>query len=102
MLEPNATAESVTLDVTQHGADPQDEPARAAFYYDFTSPEAYLAAARELGERAAPFALDVTDRARLLALPAEVDAHFGRLDFIVNNAGVNYRGSVRDRSRGSM
>jgi 2-hydroxychromene-2-carboxylate isomerase len=35
----------VALDVTQHnGAQP--EPARAAFYFDFSSPDAYLAAER--------------------------------------------------------
>jgi len=35
----------VALDVTQHnGAEP--EPERAAFYFDFTSPDAYLAAER--------------------------------------------------------
>jgi short-subunit dehydrogenase len=62
------------------------------------SADKLAAAARELGERSAPFALDVTDRARLLALPAEVDARFGRLDFIINNAGVNHRGSVRERT----
>ena len=56
------------------------------------------AAARALGDRAVAFALDVTDRAALLALPAQVDARFGRLDFIVNNAGVNHRGSVRERT----
>jgi len=44
---------------------------------------------RELGpDRAEAFALDVTDRARLVALPEAVAARFGRLDIVVNNAGV--------------
>lgn len=54
---------------------------------------------KELGsERAASFPLDVTDRAGLLALPAAVVSRFGRLDIVVNNAGVNHRGAVRERS----
>jgi hypothetical protein len=51
---------------------------------------------RALGaDRAAAFAVDVTDLARLAALPGEVVARFGRLDIIVNNAGLNHRGPVR-------
>jgi hypothetical protein len=57
------------------------------------------ALARELGDaNAAAFPLDVTDRAGLLALPGKVVARFGRLDVVVNNAGVNHRGGVRERS----
>ncbi len=53
----------------------------------------------ELGpERAASFPLDVTERAGLLALPAKVIERFGRLDIVINNAGVNHRGAVRERS----
>jgi 2-hydroxychromene-2-carboxylate isomerase len=40
----------VSLEVTQHGG---AEPPRAAFYFDFTSPDAYLAAERVL--RVLPF-----------------------------------------------
>jgi short-subunit dehydrogenase len=57
------------------------------------------AIARELGDaRAAGFPLDVTDRAGLAALPGAVVERFGRLDIVVNNAGVNHRGPVRERS----
>ncbi len=57
------------------------------------------AAVRELGaDRAKSFPLDVTDREALAGLPASVVAHFGRLDFVVNNAGVNHRGPVAERS----
>jgi short-subunit dehydrogenase len=57
------------------------------------------AVARELGkDRAEPFPLSVTDRAALAALPRAVVARFGRLDVVVNNAGVNHRGAVAERS----
>jgi short-subunit dehydrogenase len=55
--------------------------------------------ARELGpERAESFPLDVTDHAGLAALPGRVVARFGRLDVLVNNAGVNHRGEVSERT----
>jgi 2-hydroxychromene-2-carboxylate isomerase len=37
------------IEVTQHGAAPEAAPQRAAFYFDFSSPEAYLAAERVIG-----------------------------------------------------
>lgn len=56
-------------------------------------------AARELGAtQAAAFALDVTDREGLCALPAQVKERFGRLDFVINNAGAHHRGALRERS----
>ena len=55
--------------------------------------------ARELGEdRATSFPLDVTDNAALGALPKRVVARFGRLDGLVNNAGVNHRGELLDHT----
>jgi short-subunit dehydrogenase len=55
--------------------------------------------ARELGEeRATSFPLDVTDNAALGALPKRVVARFGRLDGLVNNAGVNHRGALLERT----
>jgi hypothetical protein len=58
-----------------------------------------VAIAEELGRgRAESFPLDVTDRAALLALPGKVVERFGRLDIVINNAGVNHRGAVRERS----
>jgi len=52
------------------------------------------AAARDLGPNAAAFPLDVSDLAALEALPKEVVARFGRLDVVVNNAGLNHRGEI--------
>jgi short-subunit dehydrogenase len=49
------------------------------------------------GDRAASFPLDVTDRAALAELPRRVVERFGRLDIVVNNAGVNHRGAVTER-----
>lgn len=57
------------------------------------------ASVTELGaERAAAFPLDVTDYERLGRLPAEVVARFGRLDFVINNAGTHHRGPLSERS----
>jgi len=55
--------------------------------------------ARELGEdRATSFPLDVTDDVAVAALPKRVVARFGRLDVVVNNAGVNHRGALSERT----
>ncbi len=51
--------------------------------------------ARTIGtDRAAAFPLDVQDLRALAALPARVKERFGRLDVVVNNAGLNHRGPV--------
>lgn len=51
--------------------------------------------AKEIGEeRAVSFPLDVRDLAGLAALPARVKERFGRLDCVVNNAGLNHRGPI--------
>lgn len=52
-------------------------------------------AARTLGpDNAVPFPLDVVDLEALIALPGRVVDRFGRLDVVVNNAGVNHRGPI--------
>jgi short-subunit dehydrogenase len=52
-------------------------------------------AARDLGkENAVPFPLDVVDLEALTALPARIVDRFGRLDVVVNNAGLNHRGPL--------
>lgn len=50
---------------------------------------------RELGsDLARAYPLDVTDLGALETLPARVVADFGRLDVLINNAGLNHRGSI--------
>jgi short-subunit dehydrogenase len=58
------------------------------------------AAAAALGgaDRVATFPLDVADHAALARLPGQVVARWGRLDFVVNNAGLHFRGPVARRS----
>ena len=46
--------------------------------------------AAELGDKAASYQLDVADRTQVTALAAEVEAQFGALDIVVNNAGVTH------------
>lgn len=46
------------------------------------------ALAAELGERLLPVELDVTDRATVQALPAQLPAGFAQVDVLVNNAGL--------------
>jgi NAD(P)-dependent dehydrogenase (short-subunit alcohol dehydrogenase family) len=52
--------------------------------------------AAELGDAAVAFVLDVTDPAGPAALVAFVQQRFGRLDSLVNNAGVIFDGGGRD------
>ena len=62
------------------------------------------AAAASLGgaDRAAAYPLDVGDLAALERLPAAVVERWGRLDFVVNNAGVHHRGPVEKRSAADL
>jgi NAD(P)-dependent dehydrogenase (short-subunit alcohol dehydrogenase family) len=48
------------------------------------------------GGRAAGFALDVTDRAQIETLVADVTAQFGPIDILVNNAGVCFHRDALD------
>lgn len=50
--------------------------------------------ARNLGDGAVPFPIDVQDLAALEGLPGRVVERFGRLDVVVNNAGLNHRGHI--------
>ena len=44
--------------------------------------------AERLGERATPFAVDLTDHAALARVLEQVEAQFGHLDILINNAGI--------------
>ena len=48
------------------------------------------------GGSACAWALDVTDRDHIGAVIAEVAAHFGGLDIVVNNAGISVRVAIDD------
>ena len=45
----------------------------------------------ELGRRVFPVALDLRDAASIRAAAAAAEAHFGKIDVLVNNAGCNVR-----------
>jgi short-subunit dehydrogenase len=49
-------------------------------------------------DRAESFPLDVTNRDLVGSLPGRVKQRWGRLDFVVNNAGTNCRGPVVERT----
>ncbi|MGV9953784.1 SDR family oxidoreductase [Streptomyces cellulosae] len=52
-------------------------------------PDRGAAAAADLGPRVHPVTLDVTDRASVLSAARWIDERFGRLDVLVNNAGIS-------------
>lgn len=54
------------------------------------------AAARQLGAEAAVFQTDVTDEAQVLALEKAVAAKLGKVQILINNAGMNLRQPVTD------
>lgn len=62
-----------------------------------TTPEAWLAAQRDEGYRFSAYKLDVTDHDACAATVAQVLAELGRVDVLVNNAGI-----TRDRSLRKM
>jgi len=51
---------------------------------------------KELGAEAASTVLDVSDEASCKALPAFATQRYGRLDILINNAGVNNRKAPED------
>ena len=53
-------------------------------------------AATSIGKGAVAVQLDVTDRASIASAAAFIKAEFGRLDVLVNNAGIAYAGDPRD------
>jgi 3-oxoacyl-[acyl-carrier protein] reductase len=53
-----------------------------------TAVDEAVAECRRLGAQAAGFVLNVTDRAQVDAMVAAVKTQFGRIDVLVNNAGI--------------
>jgi NAD(P)-dependent dehydrogenase (short-subunit alcohol dehydrogenase family) len=54
------------------------------------------AVAAEIGENAAVFQADVTSEEQVRKLEADVKSAFGRVDILINNAGINCRKSITD------
>jgi 3-oxoacyl-[acyl-carrier protein] reductase len=70
------------------------EGARVAIHYNRSvkAAEQTIARARATGAEAASFAADISDGAQAEALVAQVIDHFGRIDGLVNNAGLTQVG----------
>jgi NAD(P)-dependent dehydrogenase (short-subunit alcohol dehydrogenase family) len=58
--------------------------------------DAVAAEVRALGTEAEAFVVDVTDEAQVARLEADVRARFGRVQILINNAGINLRKPVTD------
>ena len=56
------------------------------------NPESGASAAREIGPDAHVLQLDVTDQRSIDAAAARIHSEFGRLDVLVNNAGISHAG----------
>ena len=68
------------------------------YYTDRAGADATGAAIAAAGRRALPLHADVSDRAAVEGMVQELQAHFGRLDILVNNAavGIGHQGSFAD------
>jgi NAD(P)-dependent dehydrogenase (short-subunit alcohol dehydrogenase family) len=60
--------------------------------------EAVAQIARDTGRRAVAFNADVTKAADVEKLAADVEASLGKIDILINNAGINIRGPIQDLS----
>ena len=68
------------------------------YHTDRAGADATGAAIAAAGRRALPIHADVSDRAAVEGMVQELQAHFGRLDILVNNAaiGIGHQGSFAD------
>jgi 3-oxoacyl-[acyl-carrier protein] reductase len=74
---------AVALAVAREGAD-----VAVCYHERQTQADGVVQSIRSLGRKAQPFAADLSDPIRARALIKEVEAHFGRIDGLVNNAGI--------------
>jgi NAD(P)-dependent dehydrogenase (short-subunit alcohol dehydrogenase family) len=63
---------------------------------DLAKLEETAAEAAKLGAEAAVFQVDISDEGQVAALEREVAARFGRIDILINNAGITVRKPVVD------
>jgi len=61
-------------------------------YLGSRNPERGEAAAKQVGDGAIPLQIDVTDSASIAAAAARIRQDFGRLDLLVQNAGISHTG----------
>jgi NAD(P)-dependent dehydrogenase (short-subunit alcohol dehydrogenase family) len=54
-----------------------------------SSGESLVAAIQKLGRKVLPLQMDMTDMGQIAGAVAEANAHFGRIDVLVNNAGAS-------------
>ncbi len=59
------------------------------------SAEAAAAAAKEVGENTAAFGVNVTDEAEVKAVVDQIGNQFGRIDILVNSAGVTGKTNIK-------
>jgi NAD(P)-dependent dehydrogenase (short-subunit alcohol dehydrogenase family) len=60
--------------------------------------EAVAQIAKDTGRRAVAFEADVTKAADVEKLATDVEASLGKVDILINNAGINIRGPIQDLS----
>lgn len=60
----------------------------ATVAFHFNQNTAAINIAKDLGERAIPFQANLSNTSEVLGLWAKVEAHFGRVDVLINNAGL--------------
>jgi NAD(P)-dependent dehydrogenase (short-subunit alcohol dehydrogenase family) len=60
--------------------------------------EAVAQITKETGRRAVAFEADVTRAAAVDKLAADVEGALGKIDILINNAGINIRGPIQDLS----
>jgi short-subunit dehydrogenase len=88
----SGTGRALAIELAQRGADlalvDVAEPALAET----------AAKAATTGRAVSAHVADVADAARMAALPAEVEARHGRVDLLVNNAGVSVTGTLEEQS----
>lgn len=60
--------------------------------------EAVASAAREVGVEAKAYPLDLNQLEEIPAIIAEIDADFGPIDILINNAGMGYTNSLSETS----